>query len=107
MNNELQTAPRVGSAQSLRDAARVRLAGSVDLTEGTMSEVKTYPRGDTAGRNLVLAQRAALDAQQAKASAQALYDATGEHFARQTMTAADHTLAIAEGNLAKYRRAAQ
>ena len=36
MNNELQTAPRVGSAQSVRFAARVRLAGSVESKEGTM-----------------------------------------------------------------------
>ena len=72
-----------------------------------MSEVKTYPRGDTAGRNLVLAQRAAIAATSAKQEADALHEATGAFYAQRLASAANLALALAEGNLAKYRRAAQ
>ena len=66
--------------------------------------IKTYPKGDTAGRNLVLAQRAHNAALAAKEAAILMHEADGGQLAWSTLQHADKIVAQTYGLVEKYRR---
>ena len=66
--------------------------------------MKTYPKTDTAGANLVLAQRAHNKALEAKEAAILMHDADQGQLSWSTLQHADKIVAQTYGLVEKYRR---